>query len=46
MLPERINSTSDWALCIAKEIVLLHKGEIQVQDAPGGGAEFVITLPL
>ena len=33
-------------LCIAKEIVLLHKGEIQVQDAPGGGAEFVITLPL
>ncbi len=33
-------------LCIAKEIVLLHKGAIKVQAAPGGGAMFVITLPL
>ncbi len=32
-------------LCIAKEIVRLHKGQIRVQDAPGGGACFVILLP-
>ncbi|MDO4307012.1 MAG: HAMP domain-containing sensor histidine kinase [Eubacteriales bacterium] len=32
-------------LCIAKEIVQLHSGTIQVKDAPGGGAVFLIRLP-
>ena len=29
----------------AKEIVVLHGGEIRVEDAPGGGARFVVRLP-
>jgi len=33
-------------LAIAKEFVELHKGTIAVEDAPGGGASFVVTLPL
>lgn len=33
-------------LCIAREIVLLHKGKIRVEDTPGGGATFLIRLPL
>lgn len=32
-------------LCIAKEIIELHKGTIEVKDAQGGGASFLITLP-
>lgn len=32
-------------LCIAQEIVLLHKGTITVTDAPGGGAVFTVFLP-
>lgn len=32
-------------LCIAKEIVFLHKGTIRVEDQPGGGASFIVTLP-
>lgn len=32
-------------LCIAKEIVTLHKGSIKVVDTPGGGSTFVIRLP-
>ncbi|MDD3339773.1 MAG: HAMP domain-containing sensor histidine kinase [Lachnospiraceae bacterium] len=32
-------------LCIAQEIITLHKGKIWVEDATRGGAEFVITLP-
>lgn len=32
-------------LCIAHEIVRLHKGKIWVEDTPGGGATFVISLP-
>ncbi|MCI8814380.1 MAG: HAMP domain-containing histidine kinase [Lachnospiraceae bacterium] len=32
-------------LCIAKEILRLHKGRIHVEDTPGGGACFVILLP-
>lgn len=32
-------------LCIAKEIVLLHKGTIRVRDTPGGGCTFQVTLP-
>ena len=33
-------------LCIAKEIALLHHGSLRVLDAPGGGATFVLKLPL
>lgn len=32
-------------LCIAKELVGLHKGSISVEDTPGGGATFRIGLP-
>lgn len=32
-------------LCIAKEIVSLHKGSIRITDTPGGGSTFVIKLP-
>lgn len=32
-------------LCIAKEIVTLHKGSIRITDTPGGGSTFVIMLP-
>lgn len=33
-------------LCIAREIVHLHRGRLQVLDTPGGGATFVLELPL
>ena len=33
-------------LCIAKEIVKLHRGRITLEDTPGGGATFSVTLPL
>ena len=33
-------------LCIAAQIVKQHQGKIWVQDAPGGGAEFVVELPV
>lgn len=32
-------------LSVARELVFLHKGTLEVQDTPGGGATFVITLP-
>lgn len=32
-------------LCIAQEIVTLHRGTIKVTDTPGGGATFEIRLP-
>jgi two-component system, OmpR family, sensor kinase len=32
-------------LAIVKEIVLLHKGRIEVRDTPQGGATFRVTLP-
>lgn len=32
-------------LCIAREIVLLHRGKISVADTPGGGTTFLICLP-
>ena len=33
-------------LCIAWEIVRLHRGELRVEDAPGGGACFTVELPI
>lgn len=32
-------------LCIAQEIIHLHKGRLWVEDTPGGGASFVMVLP-
>lgn len=32
-------------LCIAKEIVAWHQGNIQVEDSPEGGSCFVVELP-
>lgn len=32
-------------LCIAREILTLHKGTIRVEDNPEGGSVFVVTLP-
>ena len=32
-------------LAIARRIVTAHEGTIGVDDAPGGGARFVVTLP-
>ena len=31
-------------LCVAQEIVELHKGKLWVEDAPGGGAAFCMLL--
>lgn len=33
-------------LAIVKNAVLLHKGEISVRNRPGGGAEFIFSLPV
>lgn len=33
-------------LCIAAEIVKLHKGKIWVEDAKGGGAAFILEIPI
>jgi PAS domain S-box-containing protein len=33
-------------LAIVKDFVELHRGVVTVGDAPGGGASFVVTLPL
>ncbi|SHJ84850.1 sensor histidine kinase [Hespellia stercorisuis] len=32
-------------LCIAAEIIHLHRGRIWVEDAPGGGSDFFFSLP-
>lgn len=32
-------------LCISKEIIELHKGEIWVESEPGRGSKFIFTLP-
>ena len=31
-------------LCIAEEIIRMHKGKLWIEDTPGGGATFVIRL--
>jgi len=36
---------SGLGLAIATEIAVAHRGAIRVEDAPGGGARFVVTLP-
>lgn len=33
-------------LCIAQEIVHMHKGKLWIEDTPGGGATFVVALGL
>ncbi len=33
-------------LAIAREIALAHRGELHVQNRPGGGAVFTLTLPV
>jgi signal transduction histidine kinase len=33
-------------LCIARDIVTAHKGQIRVSDTPGGGATFTCVLPM
>jgi signal transduction histidine kinase len=32
-------------LAITKKLIEAHLGRIEVHEAPGGGAEFVVTLP-
>src|SRR5206468_1969896 len=38
-------SGSGLGLAIAKHLVLLHRGNIEVESEPGRGAAFVVTLP-
>jgi two-component system, NtrC family, sensor histidine kinase HydH len=33
-------------LAIAREIALAHRGELRAQNRPGGGAVFILTLPV
>lgn len=37
---------SGLGLAIAKQIIMLHGGDISVESSPGAGAEFIILLPL
>jgi len=43
---EGISGSAGLGLAIARGIVETHKGKVHVEDTPGGGATFVITLPL
>ena len=42
----RDRAGSGLGLAIASSIVAAHRGAIRVEAAPGGGARFVVTLPL
>ena len=44
--PTRSFGGTGLGLSIAKEFTELHGGTIAVDDAPGGGARFTVTLPL
>ena len=33
-------------LSIAREIICLHRGSIRVEETPGGGATFILSLPV
>lgn len=44
--PYRDKAGTGLGLPIAREIVRRHGGRLWVEDAPGGGAQFVFTLPL
>lgn len=33
-------------LCIAHEIVRMHKGKLWIEDTPGGGATFIVSINL
>jgi len=41
----RNESGKGLGLSLCREIVDLHGGEISVTNQPGGGTEFVVTLP-
>jgi PAS domain S-box-containing protein len=43
--PTRRFGGTGLGLAIARELVVLHRGTIAVEDAPEGGALFVVTLP-
>ena len=41
----RVGAEFDVYLCIAKELVEMHKGKIELSDTLGGGCTFKISLP-
>ena len=44
--PDTGNTTGTGiGLALVKELVMLNKGDVDVQEAPGGGARFRVTLP-
>lgn len=43
--PRRLGGTG-LGLAIAREFTELHRGTIHVEDAPGGGAEFIVKIPI